>query len=650
MPLVRSLKRDPNGGWKPTNLPEPLASWSGAFGDYPRMSVDKLFEYVVSMNADRVAIVGPDCQLTYRELNMKANQLAHRLRSMGVGLETPVGCCLERSAAQVVALLAILKAGGAYVPMDPGYPAERIRLILDDTQAPFVITQANLTCLINAIPEDRRVMLDSGGSVHSMCAEDPAPLACPRSLAYIMYTSGSTGRPKGVMVEHRSIVRLVKNTNYCRFDPEEVFLQYAPVSFDASTFEIWGPLLNGAKLVIMPPQAASLDQIGSVIRKHGVTTLWLTSGLFHLMVEQRLEDLRPLRQLLAGGDVLHPRAVQKVLDEIPACTVINGYGPTENTTFTCCHVMRHGDHVGETTPIGRPITNSKVYLLNDKYEPVAPGQAGELYAGGDGVARGYWNRPDLTSENFLEDPFSGESGARMYRTGDLASWLPDGTISFIGRIDSQVKVRGYRIEPGEVESVLLSHPDVTQACVVGHTRHDGEKQLAAYVAGTSDMSGLRTFLRRQIPEHMIPAHLVAISEFKLNPNGKIDRHALPEPPSFATASADHTGIPSNDIEAIVVDLWKRELKVGSVGVSDNFFDVGGDSLRLVAVHAQLQSKLRREIPVTALFEYATIRTLAGYLSGEVFQGSTTPDGSDRANQQRAAFVRFRQRVSKSKTE
>ena len=303
------------------------------------------------------------------------------------------------------------------------------------------------------------------------------------------------------MVENRAIVRLVRNTNFCRFGPDEVFLQLAPVSFDASTLEIWGALLNGGRLVVMPPQASSLEEIGRTIRKEGVTTLWLTSGLFNLMVEERLEDLRPVQQLLAGGDVLSAPHVRRVLENLPDCCLINGYGPTENTTFTCCHSMRHGDPVPESIPIGQPISNTRVYILDEQMRPLAPGNPGELYAAGEGVARGYVNNPIATAEKFLPDPFAAESDARMYRTGDLARWREDGTIEFLGRIDTQVKILGYRIEPGEVETVLRMHKGVKQICVVPHADENGSKRLVAYYvpAPNTDASPieLRRFLARK---------------------------------------------------------------------------------------------------------------------------------------------------------
>ena len=468
----------------------------------------------------------------------------------------------------------------------------------------------------------------------------------PTSLAYVMYTSGSTGRPKGVMVENRAIVRLVRHTNFCNFGTDEVFLQFAPVSFDASTLEIWGPLLNGGKLVIMPPQATSLEDLGRTIRGHGVTTLWLTSGLFNLMVEQRLEDLAPLRQLLAGGDVLSPRHVRAVLESLPDCRLINGYGPTENTTFTCCHTMRHGDRVPESIPIGKPISNTQVYILDEEMNPLPPGQTGELYAAGDGVARGYLNNPEATTEKFVPDPFAPSENERMYRTGDLARWREDGVIEFLGRIDTQVKVLGHRIEPGEVEAVLRMNKDVSQICVVADSGENGSRRLVAYYVAANPSgpspSDLRKFLAGKLPHYMVPALFVPLKALPLSPNGKVDRVALPAPVAVASGESSPADAPATLLEKALGDLWQRILRVDRVGPDDNFFDLGGDSLMIVAVHSNLQKILQVEIPVTDLFEFTTIRTLARHLGDNQPAAASFSDVQQQAQKQREAFERQRQ--------
>jgi aspartate racemase len=460
-----------------------------------------------------------------------------------------------------------------------------------------------------------------------------------------MYTSGSTGRPKGVMVEHRGIVRLVRGTNYCRFGPDEVFLQFAPMSFDASTFEIWGALLNGSQLVLMPPKSSSLEELEVAVRRHSVTTLWLTASLFHLMVEERPEGLRPLRQLLAGGDVLSPRHVRIFLKHAGDTSLINGYGPTENTTFTSCHTISADDAVSESIPIGKPISNTQVYLLDEQLNPVSPGETGELYTAGDGVARGYLNDPDATADKFLTDPFTDEPHQRMYRTGDLARWRTDGTIEFLGRGDNQVKILGYRIEPAEIETVLQRHSHVKQACVVAKMENGGKRLAAYFIPSNSGPTPeeLRDFVASQLPQHMVPAFFVALPTFPLSEHGKVDRGALAKLEIAPKQESRAVGLQDSQLERTLGELWQRILQVPHVGLDDNFFDLGGDSLLLVAVHSNLQKILQTEISLTDLFEFATIRKLAQHLGHLESQTASLSDVQERAQRQREAFTRFRGR-------
>ena len=628
-------------------LPEPLRTWNETATDYPRdKTVAELFEAVAAAQPESTAVVFGDQKLTYRELNVRANRLAHRLRRMGVRTETMVGCCIERSPELIVAVVGVLKAGGAYVPLDASYPKERLDFLLEDTRTPVMLTQRSLASTVLTGRDLPSVCVDEAGAT-ALATDDINPVQAggPASLAYVMYTSGSTGRPKGVMVENRSIVRLVRNTTYCRFGADEVFLQFAPISFDASTLELWGPLLNGGRLVVMPPQASSLEELGRVIREEGVTTIWLTAGLFNLMVEQQLTDLRAVRQILAGGDVLSPRHVRIVLENLPNCHLINGYGPTENTTFTCCHLMSPGQRVPESIPIGRPISNTQVHVLDEQMRPVAPGQTGELYAAGDGVARGYLNNPEATAEKFLSNPFSTEVGARMYRTGDRARWREDGLIEFLGRVDNQVKILGHRIEPGEVEVVLRMHKDVKEICVVPHTDGNGTKRLVAYYVSSSPSSAppnLREFLRRKLPPHMVPALFVPMASMPLSPNGKVDRAAMPTP-VFAPENDGSTALPSTGLEQTIADLWKRVVRIDHVRLDDNFFDLGGDSLLLVAVHSNLQKVLQTEIEVTDLFEFTTVRTLAKHLNSKAPASPSFSAVQQQAQKQRQAFARERER-------
>jgi aspartate racemase len=436
------------------------------------------------------------------------------------------------------------------------------------------------------------------------------------TLAYVMYTSGSTGTPKGVAVTHKNIVRLVKNTNYASFSREEVFLQFAPISFDASTFEIWGSLLNGARLAVMPAGAASLDELARALKRYQVTTLWLTAGLFHLMVDTHLDDLKGLRQLLAGGDVLSVPHVKRALKELEGCRLINGYGPTENTTFTCCFPVTAPSITG-SVPIGHAISNTSVYVLDRQGNPVPIGIAGELYIGGDGLAREYLNRPELTSQKFIPDPFARGGSARLYRTGDLVRYRKDGEIEFIGRIDGQVKVRGYRIELGEVETVLCEHESVREAVVI--TRKDqGDKHLAAYIVpreGTTPTADeLRAFLSPRLPGHMVPSVITILETMPLSSNGKVDKTALAAIPTngkgAASESLNPSEAPQDQLELKLLKIWERVLAVGAIGLDDNFFELGGHSLLAVRLFAQIEKSFGRNLPLATLFQAPTVRLLA----------------------------------------
>jgi amino acid adenylation domain-containing protein len=623
------------------SLPGPFGAWAGKASGYPRNeTIAAVFEIAAAHHAARTAVVCGGKSMTYGELNRKANRLANRLRALGVGPETMVGLCVERSVEMIVALVAILKAGGAYVPFDVSYPRERLEFMIADTKTPVMLTQKSLMTVAVGNGSVKTILVEEEveGS-----EDNPAPAGGPTSLAYVMYTSGSTGRPKGVLVENRSVVRLVFNTNFCKFGPEQTFLQFAPISFDASTLEIWGALLRGGKLVVMPQQASSLEEIGEAIREEGVTTAWFTAGLFHLFVDERLEDLRPLKQLLAGGDTLSAKHVRRVLEAFPEITVINGYGPTEGTTFTCCHAMRAGDTVPDSVPIGIPITNTRVYILNEEFRPVTVGEVGELFAGGDGVARGYLNAPEASGEKFLPDPFVDAPAARMYRIGDFARWREDGLIEFLGRKDGQIKILGHRIELGEIESALAQHEAVKQVCVTLKIDEAGTKRLVAYyVPNGGELQSwreLKGFLAAKLPAYMVPAHYVPMASFPLNPNGKIDRGALPRP--VVGTSATEVLPSGTELETTIADVWKRNLRADRVGLDDNFFDLGGDSLLLVAVHSQLKKRLDREIHMMDLFDHTTVRALAKHLSaagGEVKSFDAT---QERAAKQRAAFAKQR---------
>ena len=583
------------------------------------------------------------------KLDGRANRLANYLRKLGVGRGVFVGLCLERSIDMITALLAILKAGGVYVPLDANYPRERLRFMVEDTRTPVLLTERGLSDRLSSLREGTRlVLMDEEEPVISLESDErPDIRANAADLAYVMYTSGSTGRPKGVMIPHRAVVRLVRNTNYCRFDRDQVFLQLAPVSFDASTLEIWGPLLNGGRLAIMPPGTPSLDDLAGAIEQFGVSTLWLTAGLFQVMVDQRPEALRPLSQLLAGGDVLSPAHVRKAVAQLrPGATLINGYGPTESTTFACCHVMGAGEQVGDSVPIGRPISNTRVYLLDPQLEPVSIGSPGELCIGGAGLAAGYLNNPELTAEKFISDPFSGEPGARLYRTGDLARYRSDGTLEFLGRIDNQVKVLGHRIELAEIESVLGHHPAVRQTVVVARADRPGEKHLVAYVvpaaAAAISAPELREFLRSRVPDYMVPSAFIVLESFPLSPNGKVERAALPAPEAASSPAPQPTAPPRTAIEQKIEVVWRKILGRERVGLEENFFDAGGDSLQLIEAHSELEKTLTTKISITDLFAHTTISSLAWHISHQENETAAFAKIRDRARKQKEGLARQKQ--------
>ncbi|HEX5746349.1 MAG TPA: amino acid adenylation domain-containing protein, partial [Archangium sp.] len=585
-----------------------LVDWNATRVDYPHEStIPSLFEAQVERAPDSVAVEYQGQTLTYRQLNSRSNQLAHHLRQLGVGPEVRVGLCLERSLELVVGILGVLKAGGTYVPFDPSYPADRLSFMLQDTGVKVILTQSHLA---NALPtrDALFIRLDADWEqvrVHPESNPSSGPSA--GNTAYVMYTSGSTGRPKGVCVPHRGVVRLVQGSTFIDMGPQEVFLQLAPISFDASTLELWGSLLHGAKLVIYPAGTPSLDELGTALVRSGITTLWLTAALFEQMQATQPHALRGVRQLLAGGDVLPVGRVKERLSH--GGLLVNGYGPTENTTFTCCYPMSEVSQVGHTVSIGRPISSTQVYLLDAWMQPVPVGVAGELYAGGDGLASGYLHRPELTAEKFIPHPFSSEPGARLYRTGDLARYLPDGRIEFLGRIDNQVKVRGFRIELGEVESVLAQHPQVRETVVVVREDVPGDKRLVAYVVANDaapEASALRSWMKERLPEYMVPPAYVVMEALPLSPNGKVDRKSLPAPEQAQTEYV----APRNETERLLAQLWSEVLGVARVGIHDSFFDLGGHSLLATQLLSRLRATFQVELPLRSLFEATSIAALA----------------------------------------
>ena len=592
-----------------------LVEWNDTASEYSKEKcIHQLFSEQVDKTPDAIAVVFDQEQLTYHQLNQRANQLAHHLQSLGVGPEVLVGICVERSFEMVVGLLGILKAGGAYVPLDPNYPQERLTFMVEDAKVSVLLTQTNLVAKLP--PSSTTVCLDQPDLVEGWSTLVLAPpMIKADNLAYVIYTSGSTGRPKGVSVIHRNVVRLVKQTNFMEFSTDDVFLQLAPISFDAATLEIWGPLLNGGKLVILPPHQPSLLELGQALQRHQITTLWLTAGLFHLMVEEHLADLQGLKWLLAGGDVLSVSHIYKAVQGLPNCQVINGYGPTENTTFTCCYPVQEVEPTDRSIPIGYPIANTQVYILDEQQNPVPIGVSGELYTGGDGVARGYHNHAGLTEAKFIENPFG---QGRLYKTGDLVRYLCDGKIEYLGRIDHQVKIRGFRIELGEIEAVLSSHPQIQQTVVVVTEDIPGNKRLVAYYVSEDQSlttNQVREFLKQKLPDYMVPSAFITLETLPLTPNGKVDRKALPAPEGEITREHKYVA-PRTTIELELTQIWSEVLNITSVGVQDNFFELGGNSLIAVGLMSRIQQQFHINLPLATLFQSPTIEQLAVVLGSD----------------------------------
>ncbi|PWK86299.1 non-ribosomal peptide synthase protein (TIGR01720 family)/amino acid adenylation domain-containing protein [Lentzea atacamensis] len=567
--------------------------------------VHELFEQWVRRTPDATAVSAAGLSLTYAELDARASRLARFLAGRGVGPGVVTGLCLDRGVDLVVAELAVLKAGGAYLPLDPGYPAERLAFMLADTAAPLVLTERRLS---DRVPPGAAavVCLDTDADlIAAQPAESPEVEVTGRDLAYVMYTSGSTGQPKGVLVEHRGVVRLVRGQSYAALTPADVVAHLASVSFDASTFEVWAALSSGASLAVGPSGAVSVAELGRFLSGFEVSVLWLTAGMFHEVVDADVTVFGGLRLLLAGGDVLSPGHCARVLARFPDLGLVNGYGPTEGTTFTACHRITE---VTGPVPIGVPLDGTTVRVLDENLRPV---QQGELYIGGDGLARGYLNRPALTATRFVAAP----SGERLYRTGDLVRVDDAGRLEFLGRTDDQVKIRGFRVEPGETQTRLRQCPGVTDAVMVVRRGEAEGARLVAYVVADSGAGVTPALLRERLtgvlPEPFVPSEFVLLDRFPLTPNGKVDRAALPEP--GRGAESGHRA-PSGEVETALAEIWAEVLPVDRVGAGDAFSALGGNSLLAVRVLARILARFGVELTVADLFDAPTLAELASKIT------------------------------------
>ncbi|MFB2922784.1 amino acid adenylation domain-containing protein [Aerosakkonema sp. BLCC-F2] len=593
-----------------------LVEWNNTGAEYPQdRCIHQLFEEQVERSPDAVAVVFEGKQLTYQELNTRANQLAHYLQALGVKPEVLVGICIERSLEMIVGLLGILKAGGAYVPIDPAYPSKRIAYMLDDSQLAVLLTQQKL---VASLPKHQAqvICLDSDwGEIYKESELPTTSTATAENLAYVIYTSGSTGHPKGVEVVHRGVNRLLFGINYVHLDATQRFLQIAPISFDASTFEIWGALLHGATCVLFPGNIPTAKSLSHELYKHGITILWLTAALFNAIVNDDPQTLSAIKQLLIGGEALSVPHVRKALSTLPLSQIINGYGPTESTTFTCCYAIpKQLETTLESIPIGRPIANTQIYILDKHLQAVPAGVSGEIYIGGDGLARGYLNRPELTKEKFIASPFD---NSKLYKTGDLARYLPDGNIEYLGRIDNQVKIRGFRIELGEIEAAIAQHPAIKETVVIARDFATDNKQLVAYIVPhqekTPTINELRHFLKQQLPDYMIPNAFVVLETLPLTPNGKVDRKSLPLPDINSLIQKADFVAPGTPTEKLVASIWAEVLRVEKVGINDNFFELGGHSLLATKLIAQVKEIFLVEVPLSKFFEFPNVASLSSYI-------------------------------------
>ncbi|WP_375504352.1 amino acid adenylation domain-containing protein [uncultured Nostoc sp.] len=581
------------------------------------LCIHQMFEMQVERSPQAIAVVFEDIQLTCQQLNKRANQLAHYLRTLGVGPEVLVGICVERSLEMIVGILAILKAGGAYVPLDPAYPPERLAFILSDTQTPVLLTQEKL--VKNLPPHQAQVVcLDSNwqGNIQNN-QENPVNQTTADNLIYVIYTSGSTGQPKGVMIPHRGICNQLywRQTNFRLTQADKVLLTIS-FSFDPSVWQIFWPLCFGGQLILARPGGQQdTAYLVKVIIDQQITVLALVPSILRVLLEEKgIENCRFLKHITCGGEALPSELIERFFAQLNLDNVFhNCYGPTEasiDATFWTC--QRGNNYT--IAPIGRPITNAEIYILDENLQPVAVGESGELHIGGIGLARGYLNRPELTTEKFIFNPFSYEVGARLYKTGDLARFLPDGNIEFLGRIDYQVKIRGFRIELGEIEAILRQHPALTQTLVIAREDIPGDKQLVAYiVANPEQIPGqveLRRFLQGRLPEYMVPASFVFLDNLPLNPNGKIDRRALPAPHTSDLALSTNFVPPQNATEEVLASIWVKVLRLEQVGIYDNFFELGGHSLLATQVMSRVRQAFQIEMPLQILFENPTIASLA----------------------------------------
>jgi amino acid adenylation domain-containing protein len=630
-----------------------LLDWNDTDAAYPRDTcLHELFESISARSPQSIAVSFGGEQLTYRELNERSNQAAWYLRRLGVGPEVRVGICTEHSVEMVVGMLGILKAGGAYVPLDPDYPRERLTFMLEDAGVSILVTQRHL---VQVFPQFQGVVLCLDTDLKIFESESKANLragALPENLAYVIYSSGSTGRPKGIGVPHRAVTRLVCNTNYIELAATDRVVQASNTSFDATTFEVWGTLLHGAQLVGIAKEAVlSPQRLAAHIREHAISVMFLPTSLFNQVAGEIPDAFNSVHTLLFGGEAANVARTREVLAAGLPGRLLNVYGPTEGTTFSSWLEIEDVPEAALRIPIGRPVSNTLLYVLDRQQQPVPVAVTGELYIGGEGLARGYVGAPELTAERFLPDAFSGSAGTRMYRTGDMVRYLANGAVEFLGRRDGQVKVRGFRVELGEVEAALRADEAVRDAVVVARADQTGNQGLAAYVVAANgngervSVGDLREHLKRRLPDYMVPAAFVLLDELPLNANGKLDKRALPDPKLFETERETTFTAPRTPVEEKLTEVFASVLSLKSVSIDDNFFDLGGHSLIATQVISRIRQLFQVEVSLLSLFVTRTVADLAEVIEEELkngknavvpaitrvsragFRASISPDGS-----------------------
>ena len=582
-----------------------LSSWEQNKQPYPDSCIHEIFEDVAAQNPQSVALACRSESLTFAQLNNRANLLAKRLIETGVQPGHRVALISHRSIDVVVGMLATLKVGAAFVPIDPNYPISRIDFILEDCGITVAFTTAQH---LDRVPSRVKTILKAEDFRQDAQVPNPQLRVSPSDAAYIIFTSGSTGTPKGVEVPHRGIVRLVFGQQYAKFGPDVTTLQLCSLSFDVSQFEIWGSLLHGAKCAIFSGSQVDAENIGRDIREQNVVSMWLTTSLFNAVIEESPAVLKPLKQLLIGGEALSVPHIRRALEELPGTQLIDGYGPTENSVLSnCSYIPKEIPEVQSSIPIGPPIANTSAYVLDRQLQRVPIGVPGELYLGGDGLAIGYVNRPELNAAAFITNPIA--PGERLYKSGDVCRWLPDGSVDYLGRRDGQVKIRGFRVELGEVEAAINQHPLVKNsvAVVLGE---GSDRKLVAYVVPRNGdrptAAKLKEYLRQSLPEYMVPTQFVLLATLPLLESGKVDKKALPPP----TTVADESGSPVDDVELQLKEIWEDALCISPIGTHQDFFDLGGHSLLATKLLARVQRTLGVRLPIATLFQQPTIAEFA----------------------------------------